>query len=105
MRRNVLEMRGVFTRRSTNDACLFDYAELHTLGSFRPLESGKSFLVENLVNDAENAASTTKEIRVYKQQEKHKKCLVKWDKIEKISGIYADWIEIMPPVHASPGNL
>ncbi|KAL3511866.1 hypothetical protein ACH5RR_024583 [Cinchona calisaya] len=79
--------------------------ELQKLGSFHPQESGKSFIVENLAADTEDATSTKKESKtVCKQQEKGKKFIFKWDKVEKISGIYADWIE-MPPVHVSPGNL
>ncbi|XP_071902815.1 zinc finger CCCH domain-containing protein 39-like [Coffea arabica] len=84
--------------------------ELGKPSSFCPLESGKSFIVENLAFDREDAASTRKAIRTdctlqEKSKSKSKSFFVKRDKVKKISGIYADWIESMPPVHLTSANL
>ncbi|KAL7162342.1 hypothetical protein ACSBR2_042761 [Camellia fascicularis] len=49
--------------------------------------------------------SSTRNGIACEQQMQVKKCLFKWKGFEKMSRIYADWIDDMPLEHSSPGKV
>uniref|UniRef100_A0A5B7BDX1 Putative zinc finger CCCH domain-containing protein 39-like isoform X1 n=1 Tax=Davidia involucrata TaxID=16924 RepID=A0A5B7BDX1_DAVIN len=88
--------------------CYFAHgqAELQKLGTHTALESGNVSTSEARAAHAKDASpSRTRIMTSYKQQLQGKKCLFKWKGIEKISRIYADWIDDMPLVHSSLGKV
>lgn len=63
---------------------------------------GGSISTSNMIPTAVmHASSRTRNGSAYEKKMQGKKCLVKWEGFEKISHVYADWIDDVPLVHKS----
>ncbi|XP_010254350.1 PREDICTED: zinc finger CCCH domain-containing protein 39-like isoform X2 [Nelumbo nucifera] len=82
--------------------------ELQKYGGHTEVESGNAgtFLPKPLPNLAQDVSPTSTVIgATSKQQVQGKKCLLKWKGPEKISRIYADWIDDLPLAYNSPNKV
>ncbi|KAK9282533.1 hypothetical protein L1049_005453 [Liquidambar formosana] len=90
--------------------CFFAHgqAELQGLGTHTALESGSvsAATLKALPTPAKDTSPSKTGIRTtYKQQVQRKKWLFQLRELEKISRIYADWIDYNPPVQSSPSKV
>ncbi|XP_059642497.1 zinc finger CCCH domain-containing protein 39-like [Cornus florida] len=90
------------------DRCSYAHglAELQKLGNYTALESGNVSVSKARAIPSKYASTSRIVIETsYKQQLQGKKCLFKRKGVEKITGIYADWIDDMPLLHSSLGRV
>ncbi|CAK9164848.1 unnamed protein product [Ilex paraguariensis] len=87
--------------------CYFAHgqAELHKIGSHLALESGNVCPSKALATLANDGSVTKTRMESEKRQVQGKKCLFKRKEVEKINGIYADWVDALPLVHCSSAKV
>ncbi|XP_043700810.1 zinc finger CCCH domain-containing protein 39-like [Telopea speciosissima] len=90
------------------DKCHFAHgqAELQKIGGHIEAEVGNVYTapIKPLMNSNYDVSPTNTGVGTCKQQVQGKKCLLNW-RAEKISRIYADWIDDVPLVRNSPSKV
>lgn len=85
------------------EKCVFAHGQAELRKHAVQPEGGKEHAAPKTLPSAKAGALTHKTGpgATYNQPLQEKKCAFKWEKLGKINGIYADWIDDMPLVHSS----